>query len=53
MTDNAPEIIDVRYFSKCLDENSKERETCDGLRVGNVVEFQVVLKVKKLYNFLK
>ncbi|XP_016841340.1 integrin beta-PS [Nasonia vitripennis] len=44
MTDNAPEMIDVRYFSKCLDENSKERETCDGLRVGNVVEFQVVLK---------
>ncbi|CAK9831191.1 Integrin beta-PS [Anthophora retusa] len=46
MTDNAPSIIDVKYFSRCLDEKAelKERQECGGLRVGNVVEFEVVLQ---------
>ncbi|KOC68093.1 Integrin beta-PS [Habropoda laboriosa] len=47
MTDNAPDIIDVKYFSRCLDKNGEltERQECGGLRVGNVVDFEVVLQV--------
>ncbi|XP_015432904.1 PREDICTED: integrin beta-PS-like [Dufourea novaeangliae] len=46
MTDNAPEMIDVKYFSRCVEKNGtlQERQECGGLRVGNVVEFEVALK---------
>ncbi|XP_076245991.1 integrin beta pat-3-like [Calliopsis andreniformis] len=48
MTDNAPNMIDVKYFSRCLDQNGelKERQECGGLRIGNIVEFEIVLKVR-------
>lgn len=47
MTDDAPKMIDVKYFSRCLDKNGelKERQECGGLRVGNIVEFEVTLQV--------
>ena len=47
MTDNAPKTIDVKYYSRCLEKNGelKERQKCGGLRVGNVVEFEVTLQV--------
>ncbi|XP_043581912.1 integrin beta-PS-like [Bombus pyrosoma] len=46
MTDNAPKMIDVKYYSRCLEKNVelKERQKCGGLRVGNVVEFEVTLQ---------
>ncbi|XP_026673834.1 integrin beta-PS-like isoform X2 [Ceratina calcarata] len=46
MTDDAPKTIDVKYFSRCLEENGelKERRECGGLRVGNIVEFEVTLQ---------
>ncbi|XP_016773439.2 integrin beta-PS [Apis mellifera] len=46
MTDDAPKMIDVKYFSRCLDKNGelKERQECGGLRVGNIVEFEVTLQ---------
>ena len=36
----------MRYFSKCLNQTgeTKERRECGGLRVGNVVEFDIILK---------
>lgn len=51
LTDDAPKFMDVRYFSKCLDKNGdmKERRDCGGLRVGNVVEFDIVLKVCQIF----
>lgn len=57
MIDNAPQHINVKYFSKCLntigdkdyvdnnDSQMKEQSKCQGLRFGDVVEFQVVIKV--------
>ncbi|XP_076668344.1 integrin beta-PS [Andrena cerasifolii] len=46
MTDDAPRMIDVKYFSRCLEKTGelKERRECGGLRVGDVVEFEVALK---------
>ncbi|XP_043256533.1 integrin beta-PS-like isoform X1 [Colletes gigas] len=46
MLDNATKMVDVKYFSRCLENNGelKERRECGGLRVGNVVEFEVALK---------
>ncbi|XP_054006047.1 integrin beta-PS-like [Hylaeus anthracinus] len=46
LTDDAPKMIDVKYFSRCLEKNGElmERRECGGLRVGNVVEFEVALK---------
>ena len=48
MADNASKLINVRYFSKCLNKNSilKEVRECGGLRVGNIIEFQIILKVQ-------
>ncbi|XP_043487353.1 integrin beta-PS-like [Polistes fuscatus] len=46
MIDNAPNFINVKYYSRCLKATEKlmERQECEGLRVGNVVEFEIVLK---------
>ncbi|XP_057329990.1 integrin beta-PS-like isoform X1 [Microplitis mediator] len=52
MTDNAPKHINVKYFSKCLnkvgDDNDnielKQQSKCQGLRFGDVVEFEIVIK---------
>ncbi|XP_014600603.1 PREDICTED: integrin beta-PS-like [Polistes canadensis] len=44
--DNAPNFINVKYYSRCLNATEKlmEWQECGGLRVGNVVEFEIVLK---------
>lgn len=46
ITDDAPKMIDVKFFSRCLEKNGElmERRECGGLRVGNIVEFEVALK---------
>ncbi|XP_012274157.1 integrin beta-PS isoform X2 [Orussus abietinus] len=46
MTDNAPRLIDIKYYSKCLNAYGelKERKECGGLRVEDVVKFEVALK---------
>ncbi|KYQ55161.1 Integrin beta-PS [Trachymyrmex zeteki] len=45
--DTAPKMIDVKYFSRCLNKTGEllERQECEGLRVGNIIEFEIVLKV--------
>lgn len=47
MIDTAPKMIDIKYFSRCLNKTGElmERRECGGLRVGNVIEFEIVLKV--------
>lgn len=51
MSDNATKAVDVKYFSKCLEKSNdlKESRVCEGLRVGNVVEFEILLKVNSKY----
>ncbi|KAK2576870.1 hypothetical protein KPH14_005497 [Odynerus spinipes] len=46
LVDNKPSLIDVKYFSRCLDLGGKlmERQECGGLRVGDVIEFEIVVK---------
>nr|XP_050851498.1 integrin beta-PS-like [Vespula vulgaris]XP_050851499.1 integrin beta-PS-like [Vespula vulgaris] len=46
MMDNKPSFIDVKYYSRCLNATEKlmEWHECGGLRVGNVIEFEIVLK---------
>lgn len=48
MIDTAPKMIGVKYFSRCLNKTGEllERQECGGLRVDNVIEFEVVLKVR-------
>ncbi|KAM0732640.1 Integrin beta-PS [Formica fusca] len=45
--DTAPKIINIKYFSRCLNKTGEllERQECEGLRVGNVIEFEVVIKI--------
>ncbi|XP_012529707.2 integrin beta-PS isoform X2 [Monomorium pharaonis] len=47
LIDTAPKMIDVKYFSRCLNKTGEllERQECGGLRVGNIIEFEIVLKV--------
>lgn len=49
LIDTAPKMIDVKYFSRCLNKTGEllERQECGELRVGNIIEFEVVLKVRK------
>ena len=49
LIDTAPKIIDVKYFSRCLNKTGEllERQDCEGLRVGNIIEFEIVLKVRR------
>ncbi|KAI4504441.1 hypothetical protein M0802_000912 [Mischocyttarus mexicanus] len=44
--DNATNFINVKYYSRCLNETDKlmEWQECGGLRIGDVVEFEIVLK---------
>ncbi|XP_015190709.1 PREDICTED: integrin beta-PS-like [Polistes dominula] len=46
MMDNKPNFINVKYYSRCLNATEKlmEWQECGGLRVGNVIEFEIVLK---------
>lgn len=50
--DTAPKIINIKYFSRCLNKTGEllERQECEGLRVGNVIEFEVVIEVYELAN---
>lgn len=52
MVDTAPKMIDIKYFSRCLNKTEEllERNECGGLRIDNVIEFEVVLKVRKFHN---
>lgn len=54
MIDTAPKMLDIKYFSRCLNKTGEllERNECGGLRVGNVIEFEVVLKVRELIPLL-
>ncbi|XP_014480334.1 PREDICTED: integrin beta-PS-like isoform X1 [Dinoponera quadriceps] len=47
LIDTAPKMIDIKYFSKCLNKTGDllERRQCEGLRVHNDIEFEIVLKV--------
>ncbi|KAH0953620.1 hypothetical protein HN011_000489 [Eciton burchellii] len=47
LIDTAPKMVNIKYFSRCLNETREllERQECGGLRVGNVVEFEIILKV--------
>ncbi|EFN88858.1 Integrin beta-PS [Harpegnathos saltator] len=47
LIDNAPKMIDIKYFSRCLNKTGDllERRECEGLRVHNNIEFEIVLKV--------
>jgi protocadherin alpha len=53
MIHTAPKIIDVKYFTRCLNQMGKLRESkkCEGLRVGNVIEFEVELNVRELVKY--
>nr|XP_031846906.1 integrin beta-PS-like isoform X2 [Nomia melanderi] len=46
LIDDAPRTVDVKYFSRCLTNATElqERRECGGLRAGNVVHFDVLLK---------
>ncbi|XP_032670659.1 integrin beta-PS-like isoform X2 [Odontomachus brunneus] len=47
LVDTAPKMIDIKYFSRCLNKTGDllERHECEGLRVHNDIEFEIVLKV--------
>ncbi|EZA50855.1 Integrin beta-PS [Ooceraea biroi] len=47
LIDTAPKVLDIKYFSRCLNKTGEllERRQCDGIRTGNVIEFEIVLKV--------
>lgn len=49
MIDTAPKMIDVKYFSRCLNKTGEllERQECGGLRVNNIIVFEIVLKVRQ------
>lgn len=46
--DTAPKMIDIKYFSRCLNKTGQllERQECEGLRVGNIIDFNITLKVR-------
>jgi integrin beta 1 len=46
MKDTASNYINLRYYSSCLDGGPLiETSKCDGLKVGNKVEFTVEVEV--------
>lgn len=49
MSDNATKAVDIKYFSRCLEDSKelKEGRECGGLRFGNIVEFEILIKVFK------
>lgn len=52
MTHTGLETIDVKYFSRCLNNSQiEERNECGGVRLGDVIEFEIVLKVQYNKNF--
>jgi integrin beta 1 len=47
MTDNASEYVKIKYFSKCLGRERIQTNKCGGLKVGDVVEFDMEISVLK------
>ncbi|XP_020286322.1 integrin beta-PS-like [Pseudomyrmex gracilis] len=47
LIDTAPKMIDIKYFSRCLNKTGEmlERQECGGIRVDNVIEFEIALKM--------
>ncbi|XP_045617424.1 integrin beta-PS [Procambarus clarkii] len=47
LKDNATAPVFIRYFSKCKGSTEKETSVCQGLRVGDQVEFRAEITVEK------
>ncbi|KAK8725734.1 hypothetical protein OTU49_010446 [Cherax quadricarinatus] len=47
LKDNATAPVFIRYFSKCKGSTEKETSVCQGLRVGDQVEFRAEVTVEK------
>uniref|UniRef100_A0A1Q3FMG1 Integrin beta n=1 Tax=Culex tarsalis TaxID=7177 RepID=A0A1Q3FMG1_CULTA len=48
MKDNRTDsLIDVKYYSTCLDGVRKQRNKCDGLKVGDLVQFDAEITLLK------
>ncbi|XP_034947314.1 integrin beta-PS-like [Chelonus insularis] len=46
LIDNAPKYVSVQYFSHCLNDTKElKRSKCEGLRYGDVVDFNITLKL--------
>jgi integrin beta 1 len=45
MKDNAPDYVKITYYSKCLGKERMQTNTCKGLKVGDVVEFETEIVV--------
>jgi protocadherin alpha len=45
MQHDAPEYIQVKYYTACKSEEIKESSKCDELMIGEEVEFKVEIKV--------
>ncbi|XP_071541233.1 integrin beta-PS isoform X2 [Panulirus ornatus] len=47
LKDNATAPVTIRYFSKCMGGTEKETSVCQGLRVGDEVEFRAEVTVEE------
>ncbi|KAK4304644.1 hypothetical protein Pmani_023412 [Petrolisthes manimaculis] len=47
LKDNATSPVSIRYFSKCKSNTEKETSVCQGLKVGDQVDFRVEITVEK------
>lgn len=48
LQDNATAgIIDIKYYSSCLGGERKRTSECEGLKVGNSVNFEASIEIKK------
>ncbi|KAG1650511.1 Integrin beta-PS [Nymphon striatum] len=45
MKDDAPDFVEVTYYSKCLGNNRVPTNICKGLTIGKEVEFDIEIKV--------
>ncbi|RWS29011.1 hypothetical protein B4U80_10561 [Leptotrombidium deliense] len=47
LRDNSSDSIEIEYFSRCLNtrENAQKTKSCDGIRFGQKIEFEVKLKL--------
>ncbi|RWS05374.1 hypothetical protein B4U79_09790, partial [Dinothrombium tinctorium] len=49
LTDNATENVDINYYSNCPQIGTKQKyktKGCDGVKVGQKIDFEIELKVK-------
>lgn len=51
LKDNATAPVSIRYFSKCIGSTEKETSVCQGLRVGDQVEFRAEVTVSLILIF--